>query len=58
MDSMKEKPYGLLIVDDDPDVLLAPDNRIDIPTLEADVDVPVIGVKRGDVNHSAALGCQ
>ena len=43
---------------DDPDVLLAPDNRIDIPTLEADVDVPVIGVKRGDVNHSAVLGCQ
>ncbi len=54
-------PIGTVLpvwVFDDPDVLLAPDNRIDIPTLEADVDVPVIGVKRGDVNHTAVLGCQ
>jgi hypothetical protein len=43
---------------DDPDVFVAPDNRIDLPTLEADLDVPVIGVKRGDVNHTAVLGCQ
>lgn len=54
-------PIGAVLpvwVFDDPDVLVAPDNRIDIPTLAADVDVPVLGVKRGDVNHTAVLGCQ
>ena len=36
---------------------LLPDNAIDISTLGADLSIEVIGVKRGDMNNSAALNC-
>lgn len=42
---------------DAPDSSL-PDNQIELTTFDADVDLDVIGVKRGDFNASAQMNCQ
>lgn len=41
---------------DDPQAII-PDNQIAVPVLNQNIDIEVIGVKRGDVNGSATLNC-
>lgn len=42
---------------DAPDAMV-PDNLIEVPVLDSDVDLEVIGVKRADFNGTAQMTCQ